>query len=62
MKNNRKIEVGQFRDWVGLDGELCVVLKVTDTQVTVRYLNSSEDECDYTYEVNRFMQKTYVVI
>jgi len=62
MKNNRKVEVGQVRDWVGLPGETCVVLKVTDTQVTVQYLNSFEEEVPYKYAINRFMHKTYVVM
>ena len=62
MKNNRKVEVGQVRDWIGMDGETCVVLKVTAAQVVIRYLNSSEGEGTYTYGINRFMQKTYVVM
>ena len=62
MKNNRKVEVGQVRDWVGLPGETCVVLKVTDTQVTVHYLDSFAKEVHYTYAINIFMHKTYVVM
>ncbi|AGH31871.1 hypothetical protein VPIG_00013 [Vibrio phage PWH3a-P1] len=62
MKNNRKIEVGQVRDWVGLDGETCVILSLTDTQVEVRYLKSDEGENNYKYPINRFMEKTIVVM
>ncbi|WNO47230.1 hypothetical protein [Vibrio phage vB_VibM_10AMN] len=62
MKNNRKIEVGQVRDWVGLDGEMCVILSLTDQQVEVKYFKSTTDEGSYTYPIGRFMEKTIVVM
>lgn len=62
MKNNRKIEGGQVRDWIGLDGEMCVVLSLTDKQVEVKYFKSDEDEGSYKYPIGRFMEKTIVVV
>ena len=53
--------MGQERAWIWLDGEECIVLSLNDEQVIVRYLDSSEDEDDYYYNVERFVEKTVVV-
>lgn len=64
MKNNRKVEIGQLWRDNKLEGESWMfVVKVWDTFVEVRYLDSWEtNELNYTYDNKRFVERSVFIM
>jgi len=57
------LESGQLWEWRKLDSEECVIVKVTDSHVEVRYLDSwGNDESNYTYDKDFFLKECSFVM
>lgn len=64
MKNNRKVDSGQLWRDNNLEGESWMfVVRVWDTSVEVRYLDSwGTDESNYTYDKEGFLARSVLVM